>query len=104
MCSPKAIAFRIHKLDEEWGTWVDVKSLGDRAFVLGVDCSFSISSTDFLGGKGNCVYFTDDDDVKGKGLKSDSIFLFRLEDHIIEKVTTLPEYSDVFWPPKIFSA
>ncbi|KAJ9146903.1 hypothetical protein P3X46_029118 [Hevea brasiliensis] len=99
MCNPNATDFRIHKLDEEWGTWVDVKSLGDRAFVLGVDCSFSISSGDFFGGKGNCIYFTDDDNFKGKGLSSDSIRVFRLENHIIEKVTTLPEYSQIFWPP-----
>ncbi|KDP43719.1 hypothetical protein JCGZ_22346 [Jatropha curcas] len=98
-CNPNAIDFRVHKLDEDWGKWVDVKSLEDRAFVLGVDCNFSISCSDFAGGKGNCIYFTEDDNYLGRGLSNDCIRVFRLEDHSIEKIGALPEYSEVFWPP-----
>ncbi|XP_065855102.1 putative F-box protein At1g65770 [Euphorbia lathyris] len=96
-CSPNAIDFKVYKLDEEWGTWIHVKSLGDQIFVLGVDCSFSVSCDEFVGGKGNCIYFTDDDDYKGRGLSNDSIRVFRLDDCVIEM---MPEYSRMFWPPK----
>ncbi|XP_038971687.1 F-box protein SKIP23-like [Phoenix dactylifera] len=37
-----------------------VKSLGDRALFLGKNHSFSLSSADIPGCRGNCIYFTDD--------------------------------------------
>ncbi|KAH1206202.1 F-box protein [Glycine max] len=55
--------FKVYKLDEEWGTWVDVKHLGDRAFVLGNCCSFSVSAKELMGYQGNCIYFMDIFDV-----------------------------------------
>ncbi|KAK9705184.1 hypothetical protein RND81_07G039300 [Saponaria officinalis] len=53
------VEIRVYRLDEEWGTWVDVKSLGDRVFVLGKEVCFSVSTEDFLGFGRNCVYFAD---------------------------------------------
>ncbi|KAJ4841614.1 hypothetical protein Tsubulata_004904 [Turnera subulata] len=99
---PKAFDFRVYRLDEDWG-WVDVKSLGDRVFFLGNDCSFSVSSRDFYGGKGNCIYFTDDDNFTGARLSDASIGVFQLGEGIIEKPATLPEYCDIFWPPPLTS-
>ncbi|XP_050230151.1 putative F-box protein At1g65770 [Mercurialis annua] len=101
---PNTISFRVYKLDEEWGKWVDVNSLDDRVFILGMDCSLSISSSEFVGGKGNCIYFTEeDDDFTGKGLSSDSIRVFLLDDRVIDKVSAWPEFAEIFWPPRISS-
>ncbi|EEF40656.1 putative F-box protein At1g65770 [Ricinus communis] len=99
---PKTIDIRVYKLDEEWGRWVDVKSLGDQVFVLGSDCSFSISSSELDGGKGNCVYFTDDDEA---GISSNNvrIRMFQLEDCSIKELDMSPQCSEIFWPPNVGS-
>ncbi|RDX85748.1 F-box protein, partial [Mucuna pruriens] len=65
--------FKVYKLDEEWGTWVDVKNLGDRAFVLGNTCSFSVEAKELTGYQGNCIYFTDIFDVRVYNLDDRSI-------------------------------
>ncbi|CAJ1942269.1 unnamed protein product [Sphenostylis stenocarpa] len=65
--------FKVYKLDEEWGTWVDVKNLGGRAFVLGNSCSFSISAKEITGYQENCIYFTDIFDVRMYNLEDRSI-------------------------------
>ena len=59
---PKTFTFDVYKLDQERGCWVTVKNLGDRVFILGKDSSFSVSATEFSGCKGNCIYFTYEDD------------------------------------------
>ncbi|KAJ6413325.1 hypothetical protein OIU84_006170 [Salix udensis] len=97
-----AAEMRVYKLDEELGTWVDVKSLDDQIFVLGTDCSLSISCRDFNGGKGNCIYFMDGDDYARRGLSACSIHVFQLEDRSSEKLDVIPEFSDIFWPPNTF--
>ncbi|KAK7250802.1 hypothetical protein RIF29_33496 [Crotalaria pallida] len=51
--------FKVYKLDEELGTWVNVNDLGDRVFILGNNCNFSISAKDVRGYQGNCIYFND---------------------------------------------
>ncbi|KAH8508140.1 hypothetical protein H0E87_010322 [Populus deltoides] len=101
---PRAVDLRVYKLDEELATWVDVKSLDDQIFVLGTDCSFSISCREFNGGKGNCIYFVDGDDHAGRGLSASSIHVFQLEDRSIGKLDVMPEFSDSFWPPNMFDS
>ncbi|KAF9682133.1 hypothetical protein SADUNF_Sadunf05G0076500 [Salix dunnii] len=91
---------RVYKLDEELGTWVDVKSLDDQIFVLGTDCSFSISCREFNGGKGNCIYFMDGDDHAGRGLTAGSIHVFQFEDRSSEKLDLIPDYEDQRFPPR----
>ncbi|PRQ47290.1 hypothetical protein RchiOBHm_Chr2g0098091 [Rosa chinensis] len=56
---PEAIGFKVYKLDQEWGNykWVNVKDLGDRVFILSNDGSFSVSTREFAGVKGNCIFF-----------------------------------------------
>lgn len=97
---PKAIGFRVYKLDEELGRWLNVSSLGDRIFIVSMDCSFSISSSELVGGRGNCIYFTDDDDV---GLIGDKVRVrvFVMEDGSIMKLKRFPEYSKIFLSPDI---
>ncbi|XP_011022224.1 PREDICTED: putative F-box protein At1g65770 isoform X2 [Populus euphratica] len=100
---PMTVDFRVYKLDEEWGTWVDIKSLGDRIFILGVDCSFSVSCRDLSGGKGNCIYFYDSLYV-GERMSGGAIHVFRFEDHSIDNLAVIPDYSEIFWPANIGSS
>ena len=83
--------FKVYKLDEEWGTWVDEKNLGDRAFILGKSCSFSVSAKELTGYQGNCIYFTDMFDVRVYNLEDRSILTIDF-DPCIEK-HTLPHPS-----------
>jgi hypothetical protein len=94
---PMAVDFRVYKLDEEWGTWVDIKSLDDRIFILGIDCSFSVSCRDLSGGKGNCIYFYDSL-YGGQGMSGGAIHVFRFEDHSIDNLALIPDFSEIFWP------
>ncbi|KAJ6774717.1 F-BOX PROTEIN SKIP23 [Salix purpurea] len=87
---PVAVDFRVYKLDEEWGTWVDIKSLDDRIFILGIDCSFSVSCRDLNGGKGNCIYFLYDSLRFGNGMGGGAIHVFRFEDRSIDNLTEIP--------------
>ncbi|KAI9120271.1 hypothetical protein K1719_007991 [Acacia pycnantha] len=48
---------KVYKLDEEWGRWLDVKSLDGRVFVLSKDCNLSLSAQDYHGCEENCIYF-----------------------------------------------
>lgn len=86
---PRTVDFKIYKLDQECGDWVMVQNLGDRVFFLGNDSSFSVSAREFGGCKGNCIYFTDENDIG----------VFYLEDHSIGKIVNFPYYSHIFWPP-----
>ncbi|XP_054810057.1 F-box protein SKIP23-like [Prosopis cineraria] len=83
------VDFKVYRLDEEWGTWVDVKDLEDRVFILGDSCSFSVSANDFAGYEGNCIFFTDMFDVGKYNLGDGSIKTFELD----------PCSSKLFWPP-----
>ncbi|CAB4318263.1 unnamed protein product [Prunus armeniaca] len=62
---PKAIDFKVYKLGDEelGGRWVEVKSLGGQAFFLSIDCCFSVLAAELEGCKGNCIYFTDSNDI-----------------------------------------
>ena len=44
--------------------WEMFGSLGDRAFVLGNDCCFSVSAEDFPRYKRNCIYFNDQNETR----------------------------------------
>ncbi|XP_059437902.1 F-box protein SKIP23-like [Corylus avellana] len=89
VCS-RTVDFKVYKLDQECGDWVMVQSLGDRVFFLGNDCSFSVSARRFGGGcKGNCIYFSDENDIG----------VFYLNDHMIGKIINFPYHPHIFWPP-----
>ncbi|KAK7263007.1 hypothetical protein RJT34_30591 [Clitoria ternatea] len=79
--------FKVYKLDEEWGTWVDVKNLRDRAFILGNSCSFSVSAKVLTGYQGNCIYFTDIFHVR----------VYNLDDHSILTVDFDPCLDKSLW-------
>uniref|UniRef100_A0A2N9I1Y4 KIB1-4 beta-propeller domain-containing protein n=1 Tax=Fagus sylvatica TaxID=28930 RepID=A0A2N9I1Y4_FAGSY len=70
---------KVYKMDRDKPEpWDLVNSLGDRAFVLGIDCCFSVSTEEFYGFKRNCIYFTD--------IRS----VFNLEDDRFEYLAPLP--------------
>ncbi|KAL6226949.1 hypothetical protein ACLB2K_000908 [Fragaria x ananassa] len=53
--------FKVYRLDDEWGTWVNVTNLGDQVIVLSYDGSFAVSTKEFPGVKENCIMFTEQD-------------------------------------------
>ncbi|XP_058767386.1 putative F-box protein At1g65770 [Vicia villosa] len=74
--------FKVYMLDEEWGKWVDVKNLRERAFILSNSCNFSVSAEHLIGYQGNCIYFRDTFDVR----------MYNLDDH---RITTVDFYSSI---------
>nr|XP_023890156.1 putative F-box protein At1g65770 [Quercus suber]POE63852.1 f-box protein [Quercus suber] len=68
------VGFKVYKKNE-WDEWVLEESLGDRAFILRCDCSLSISTREFFGYEGNCIYFT----------QQKRIHVFKLENNSITK-------------------
>ncbi|KAK4539464.1 hypothetical protein RGQ29_031912 [Quercus rubra] len=86
---PKTVNIEVYKLDQEWGCWVMVKNLGDQVFFLGKDSSFSVSATEFSGCKGNCIYFTDENDI--------GVFYF--ENQKTGKIVDFQDRCHLFWPP-----
>ncbi|KAK7360272.1 hypothetical protein VNO77_02255 [Canavalia gladiata] len=87
--------FRVYKLDEDWGTWVDVKNLRDRAFILGNRCSFSVSAKDLNGYQGNCIYFTDAFDVRVYDLDDRSILTIDFDPCIDKSLWSHPSWMTI---------
>jgi len=79
--------FKVYKLDEEWGKWVDVKNLKDRAFILSPGCNFSISAKELIGYQGNCIYFKDSFNVR----------MYNLDDSRITTVDFNPCIDNTLW-------
>ncbi|KAL2904800.1 hypothetical protein RDABS01_003510 [Bienertia sinuspersici] len=97
----RKVDIKVYKLDEEWGTWVDVKSLGNRVFVLGKEVCFAINVKDFPGCQGDCIYFVDprmeDRNVRGK-VKQLVGRVFRFDNGSIRTVECFPCYKRLFSP------
>lgn len=79
--------FKVYKLDEEWGKWVDVKNLKDRAFILSPSCNFSVSAKELIGYQGNCIYFKDSFNVR----------MYNLDDSRITTVDFNPCIDNTLW-------
>ena len=92
---------RVYKLNEEECEWVQVDSLGDLALFVGDDCCFCVSAKEYVGCKGNCVYFAQD--LFSQGGRDDfpgyDTGLFDLEDCTAFPLSTFHGYSKLFWPP-----
>lgn len=86
--------FKVYKLDQEWGRWVDVKDLGDYIFILSNDGSFSVSSREFGGVKGNCIFFSES---ASSTLRNFYNRVFNLEDGRISSLVSL--HSQMVHPP-----
>ncbi|KAM5546920.1 putative F-box protein [Rosa sericea] len=81
----ESIDFKVYKLDQEWGKWVDVKDLGDDIFILSNDGSFSVSAREFAGVKRNCIFFTESALTTGRFHSR----VFNLEDGRISSLASL---------------
>ncbi|KAL4645646.1 hypothetical protein ACB092_02G249400 [Castanea dentata] len=51
-------AYKLNKKSDGSFVWDLMKSLGDRAFILGRGFSLSVSAGEFFGYEGHCIYFT----------------------------------------------
>ncbi|XP_030973858.1 putative F-box protein At1g65770 [Quercus lobata] len=77
----ESIGFKVYRFDEEWGRWELKESLGDRAFVLGNGCCFSVMAKELSGYKRNCIYFTDQYETRVFSLEDNSVgYLSYFED------------------------
>ncbi|CAH8260547.1 unnamed protein product [Arabidopsis lyrata] len=76
---PKTIGFKVYEMDYELVKWVEVKSLGDNAFLMATDTCFSVLAREFYGCLPNSIYFTD---------KENEIKVFKLDDG---SITTMSE-------------
>ncbi|WCJ32754.1 ascorbic acid mannose pathway regulator 1 [Euphorbia peplus] len=97
-CRAESVHVRVYKFDEEWGRWVDVKSLGkETVFVIGNESCFSVRVEEF----GDCVYYVDpyDEDVRGEISGSDAR-VFRLADRKIGRASSFHGFSQILWPHK----
>ncbi|XP_077248289.1 uncharacterized protein LOC143887930 [Tasmannia lanceolata] len=59
----RTVWFDVFELEEDTGKWIQTESIGDQILFLGCNSSFSLSGLDFPQWKGNCIYFTDSNDV-----------------------------------------
>ncbi|XP_023644263.1 probable F-box protein At1g65740 [Capsella rubella] len=53
----RTVGFKVYKMDEVLVKWVEVKTLGDKAFLMASDTCFSVSAQDFYGCLENSIYF-----------------------------------------------
>ncbi|KAF9606322.1 hypothetical protein IFM89_024990 [Coptis chinensis] len=58
---PFTKTFNVFKLDFSKSKWVEAEDIGDHAFFVGSNNSFSVIALDFPGCRENCIYFADDD-------------------------------------------
>ncbi|XP_020255576.1 F-box protein SKIP23-like [Asparagus officinalis] len=94
--------FEISSLDPETGTWIPVRSLGDRSLFIGSWCSVSLSAKGMSGLEENRVYFTDDfwDILTAeKGFERD-IGIFDLSSQSFKNC--YPPELRLTWPPPIW--
>ncbi|XP_030461311.1 putative F-box protein At1g65770 [Syzygium oleosum] len=95
----KAADFKVYRLNQDWGKWDEIRSLGDVALFLGNHSCFSVSVKGFGGCKGNCIYFTVFDETPGGKVK-----VFDMEDRSIKRASDSPARLRILWPPPAWIA
>lgn len=75
----RTVGFKVYKMDEESVKWVEVKSLGDGAFVMAKDSCFSLLASEYYGCLENSVYFTDEEE-------ENNVKVFQLGDGSVTKM------------------
>ncbi|XP_059640546.1 putative F-box protein At5g60060 [Cornus florida] len=98
--------FKVYKLNEEKKEWGRVETLGDRVFFVGDNCSYCVSTWDFAGLKGDCIYFCDnlftnynDEDKNLTEICGDS-GVYSLADDSCRPLARFSDHSQIFWPPQ----
>ncbi|KAM7507584.1 hypothetical protein LguiA_018037 [Lonicera macranthoides] len=85
----QTVDFGIYKLDLSSSSWREVESIGEDMYFLGYNSSVSISSREFPGLKGNCIYYTEGPESFGakKQKHEDSdIGVFKLDEEIFDEL------------------
>ncbi|KAF5199554.1 hypothetical protein FRX31_010866 [Thalictrum thalictroides] len=87
----RTVKFVLYKLreGEEIKCWEKVENIGDRAFFVGYNSSFSVAASDFKGCRANSIYFTDDDSFLCEDLPEPIRHdngIFKLEDQSVESI------------------
>ncbi|KAL1106887.1 hypothetical protein V6Z11_D03G004400 [Gossypium hirsutum] len=99
---PSVVDFKIYKLDEDWGRWIEITSLNDQILFLGKVLNFFVPIKELSGcNKGNCIYFKGDEFI---GSKSHGVSVFDLADRRIGSILSFPGCSDMLCPPSWFTA
>ncbi|CAA0827745.1 F-box protein SKIP23 [Striga hermonthica] len=102
--SERTVKFKVFKLDDDAGKWLEMTDLKERMLFLGDNCTFWTSSLEIFGEDkftGNCIFFADqysngesDGEWKSRGLG-----VFDLESGSIGPIGAHAGYSKMFWPP-----
>ncbi|KAA3457584.1 F-box protein SKIP23-like [Gossypium australe] len=99
---PSVVDFKIYKLDEDWGRWIEITSLNDQILFLGKVLNFFVPIKELSGcNKGNCIYFKGDEFI---GSKSHGVSVFDLADRRIGSILSFPGCSDMLCRPSWFTA
>ncbi|KAG7658552.1 hypothetical protein ISN44_As01g055200 [Arabidopsis suecica] len=56
----RTAGFKVYKIDKELAKWIEVKTLGDNAFVMATDTCFSVLAHEYYGCLPNSIYFIED--------------------------------------------
>ncbi|CDY64038.1 BnaA08g31030D [Brassica napus] len=89
----RTIGFKVYKMDMELVEWVEVKSLGDNAFVMATDSCFSVVASDYYGCLEDAIYFTEKKDVN-------NVSVFKLGQGCVTKlVESFENCFHMFYPP-----
>ncbi|WCJ44310.1 ascorbic acid mannose pathway regulator 1 [Euphorbia peplus] len=98
--------FEVFRLDLKETQWVRVTSLGDQTLFIGENTSLSLSSVDFPGCMGNCIYFTDDYSIANyNGCFGEyDLGIFKLSDGSFEPLPCYlrASHSRLQWPPPLW--
>ncbi|PQQ13453.1 hypothetical protein Pyn_25468 [Prunus yedoensis var. nudiflora] len=98
------IKFKVFKLDAEEKQWVeaDAEALRDRILVVGRNRCLSVSTGDFPGCRGSCIYFYDHynrTNALGRGSMLSQIGVFCLDSGTCLPLTDCPNFHNIFCPP-----
>lgn len=98
------IKFKVFKLDAEEKQWVeaDAEALRDRILVVGRNRCLSVSTGDFPGCRGSCIYFYDHynrTNALGRGSMLSQTGVFCLDSGTCLPLTDCPNFHNIFCPP-----
>lgn len=65
------VGFKVYMMDDDLWQWVQVKSLGDDAFLMGDDTCLAVKADEFYGCLRDSIYYTDEDEDEIKVFKVD---------------------------------
>ncbi|KAM7510893.1 hypothetical protein LguiB_009768 [Lonicera macranthoides] len=101
----QTVDFGIYKLDLSSSSWREVESIGEDMYFLGYNSSVSISSREFPGLKGNCIYYTEGPESFGAKIQKhedSDIGVFKLDEEIFDELPGFKCESKVIWPPTLW--